>query len=59
MVDFDSTFFLANFLIIGTALGLGIGLWPVFSRENKDIARKISQVWCKYANVCLIVHKNV
>jgi len=41
---FDSTFYLANFLIIGTALGLGIGLWPVFSRENKDIARKISQV---------------
>ena len=41
---FDSLFYLANFSIIGTALGLGIGLWPVFSKENKDIARKISQV---------------
>ncbi len=41
---FDSLFYLANFSIIGTALGLGIGLWPVFSRENKHIARKMSQV---------------
>ncbi len=40
----DSTFYLVNFTIIGTALGLGIGLWPVFSKENKHWARKISQI---------------
>ena len=40
----DSIFYLVNFAIIGTALGLGIGLWPVLSRKNKHIARKMSQV---------------
>lgn len=39
-----SIFYLVNFAIIGTALGLGIGLWPVLSRKNKHIARKMSQV---------------
>ncbi len=41
---FDAIFYLINFTIIGTALGLGIGLWPVFSREKKHYARKISQL---------------
>lgn len=41
---FDSVFYLVNFAIIGTSLGLGIGLWPVFSKENKHVGRKISQV---------------
>lgn len=41
---FDSIFYLVNFTIIGASLGLGFGLWPVFSSENKHLARKISQV---------------
>ncbi|GAH58510.1 unnamed protein product, partial [marine sediment metagenome] len=40
----DIFFYLINFTIIGTALGLGIGTEPLFSRKNKHKARKISQV---------------
>jgi hypothetical protein len=39
----DSIFYLANFIIIGTALGLGLGLWPIFSKKNRQKARKLSQ----------------
>lgn len=39
----DIFFYLMNFIIIGTAIGLGIGTVPLFSRKNKYKARKISQ----------------
>jgi ferredoxin-type protein NapH len=39
-----STFYLINFIIIGSCVGLGMGLWPVFPRGKKRIARLISQV---------------
>ncbi|WP_051697955.1 4Fe-4S binding protein [Prevotella sp. 10(H)] len=39
----DEIFYLYNFIIIGTSVGLGVGLWPVFSKKNKYIARLISQ----------------
>ncbi len=35
-------FFLANFIIIGTFLGLGFGLWPILKKQNRDIARRIT-----------------
>ncbi|OLS29736.1 MAG: putative electron transport protein YccM [Candidatus Heimdallarchaeota archaeon AB_125] len=40
----DEIFYLINFGIIGTSIGLGFGLWPVFKRSKKHIARRISQV---------------
>ena len=40
---FDEFFYLVNFIIIGTSIGLGIGLWPIFSKKNKHKARKLSQ----------------
>ena len=40
----DEIFYLYNFLIIGTSVGLGIGLWPVFPKNRKHIARLISQL---------------
>ncbi len=40
----DNIFYLINFSIIGTSIGLGFGLWPVFRKSKKHIARKISQV---------------
>jgi polyferredoxin len=30
-------------MIIGTSVGLGMGLWPVYSKKNKHKARKLSQ----------------
>lgn len=36
-------FYFVNFIIIGTALGLGVGLYPIFSKKNKHKARKLSQ----------------
>ena len=39
-----SVFYLMNFIIIGTCIGLGVGLWPVFRRNRKYIARLISQI---------------
>ncbi|MHA1474307.1 MAG: 4Fe-4S binding protein [Promethearchaeota archaeon] len=42
-ITLDSIFYLYNFLIIGTALASGIGLWPVVSKKNKRKARMISQ----------------
>lgn len=35
-------FFLANFIILGTLIGLGFGLWPIIKKENRDIVRKIT-----------------
>ena len=40
---FDSIFYLVNFIIIGTSLALGLGLWPVLSKKKKHRARKLSQ----------------
>lgn len=39
-----SQFYLMNFFIIGSCVGLGVGLWPVFQRKKKYIARLISQI---------------
>ena len=39
----NTIFYLFNFMIIGTALSCGIGLWPVVSKKNKRKARMISQ----------------
>jgi polyferredoxin len=39
----NSIFYLVNFMIIGTSVGLGMGLWPVFSKKKKHKARKLSQ----------------
>lgn len=39
-----SVFYLMNFIIIGSCIGLGVGLWPVFKRKKKYIARLISQL---------------
>jgi hypothetical protein len=41
---FNSIFYLINFVIIGTSVALGLGLWPVFPKAKKHIARKISQL---------------
>ncbi|MCK5046630.1 MAG: 4Fe-4S binding protein [Candidatus Heimdallarchaeota archaeon] len=40
----DEIFYLLNFGIIGTSIALGIGLWPIFPKKKRHIARKISQV---------------
>ena len=40
----DIFFYLVNFVVIGTALGLGIGTAPLFSRKKRDNSRKISQI---------------
>ena len=39
-----SQFYLMNFFFIGSCVGLGVGLWPVFQRKKKYIARLISQI---------------
>ena len=39
----DTFFYLVNFMIIGTSVGLGMGLWPVFSKKKKHKARQLSQ----------------
>lgn len=36
-------FYLINFSLIGTCLGLGMGLWPILPRRKKYIGRLISQ----------------
>lgn len=36
-------FFLVNFTIIGTSLGLGMGLFPVLTKSKKQFARRLSQ----------------
>ena len=30
----DYPFFLANFIILGTLLGLGFGLWPIIKKDG-------------------------
>lgn len=40
---FDQIFFLYNFGIIGISVSLGMGLWPLMSRERKPWARRLSQ----------------
>lgn len=39
----DVFFYFVNFVIIGTCIGLGIGLWPLFSKRKKYKARQLSQ----------------
>ncbi|WP_371805687.1 4Fe-4S binding protein [Candidatus Lokiarchaeum ossiferum] len=39
----DTIFYLFNFMLIGTALACGLGLWPVFSKKKKRKARMVSQ----------------
>jgi len=36
-------FYLMNFIIIGSCVGLGMGLWPLFQRKKRYMARLISQ----------------
>jgi ferredoxin-type protein NapH len=43
-IIFKSTFYLVNFIIIGTSIALGIGLWPILPKIKKDFARKLSQI---------------
>ena len=37
-------FYLMNFIIIGSCVGLGVGLWPILPRKKKYISRLISQI---------------
>jgi ferredoxin-type protein NapH len=39
----NAIFYLANFIIIGTSLGLGMGLFPVLEKKKKQYARRLSQ----------------
>ncbi len=39
-----SLFYLLNFILIGTSIGLGMGLWPVLAKNKRDRARRLSQV---------------
>lgn len=41
---YGQPFYLLNFGIIGLSLALGVGLWPILSRDNKSWARRLSQV---------------
>ena len=43
-ITMHTIFYLFNFMIIGTALACGIGLWPVVSKKNKRKARMVSQI---------------
>ena len=43
-IIFKSKFYLMNFMIIGTAIALGVGLWPVLPKIKKDLARRLSQI---------------
>ena len=42
-IIYKSIFDLVNFVILGTSVALGFGLWPVLPKMQKEIARKISQ----------------
>ncbi|MEW5815042.1 MAG: 4Fe-4S binding protein [Spirochaetota bacterium] len=39
-----SLFYLMNFLIIGTCIALGMGLWPILPLNRKGVAHKVSQI---------------
>ena len=41
---FHQIFYLYNFAIIGTSIGVSLGLWPILPRNKKHIARKLCQV---------------
>jgi polyferredoxin len=43
-VTTGSLFYLINFVLIGTSVGLGMGLWPVLPNGKKRIGRLISQI---------------
>ena len=43
-LSLNEIFYLYNFIIIGTCLGVGVGLWPVLPKHKKHIARMISQI---------------
>lgn len=36
-------FYLFNFFFIGTSMALGMGLWPILAKKNRDHARRLSQ----------------
>ena len=40
---FHQVFYLYNFAIIGTSIGVSLGLWPLLPRGRKHIARKLCQ----------------
>jgi polyferredoxin len=40
---FHEVFYLYNFIIIGTSIGVGLGLWPLLPKNKKHIARKLCQ----------------
>ncbi|HUI71667.1 MAG TPA: 4Fe-4S dicluster domain-containing protein [Spirochaetia bacterium] len=40
---FHQIFYLYNFAIIGTSIGVSLGLWPLLPRKRKHIARKLCQ----------------
>lgn len=42
-IALNTIFYLFNFMIIGTALACGLGLWPVLKKKKKKIARMVSQ----------------
>jgi polyferredoxin len=42
-ISSGSIFYLMNFTFIGTAAGLGLGLWPILAKKNRHKARKLSQ----------------
>ena len=42
-ITMNSMFYFYNFIIIGTAIGCGIGLWPVVAKKNRRKARMVSQ----------------
>ena len=42
-ITMNTIFYLYNFMIIGTAIACGLGLWPVVSKKNKRKARMVSQ----------------
>jgi len=39
-----ASFYLINFALIGTSLGVGMGLWPILPKNKKRIGRLVSQI---------------
>jgi len=40
---FHQIFYLYNFAIIGTSIGISLGLWPILPKSRKHIARRLCQ----------------